>query len=225
MFIRYAVFYTPPAGAFADFCAAWLGWDSHQSRRVDHPAVGDLDVAALTDVPRQYGFHATLKAPFGLHSGTTADGLSAAITRLAARTAPVTVQQMTLQQHHGFMAIRPVGDVPALRALAACIVRDLDPFRAPAKPSDIAKRRRRGLTPQQDLNLIQWGYPYVMDDFAFHMTLTGRVDDATAQSVADQLTPVLTPLIPQPFVIDHLTLLGQDTAGLFHEIHRYALAG
>ena len=34
---------------------------------------------------------------------------------------------------------------------------------------------RAGSPPRQDANLLRWGYPYVLEDFRFHMTLTERL--------------------------------------------------
>lgn len=225
MFKRYAIFYTPPPGPFADFCASWLGWDSRAGETVAHPAISGFDVGKLTDVPRKYGFHGTLKAPFRLANGQSVEGLQTALAGFADANAPVTVPGMTLQHHHGFLALRPAGEATALNALVARIVSDLDHFRAPAGADELARRRKAGLTERQEHNLMTWGYPYVMADFHFHLTLSGRLDDSTGAAVLAQLEPMLYPLVPTPFVMDHITLLGQAEDDMFHEIQRYALAG
>jgi hypothetical protein len=38
-FTRYAVYYAPQPGIFADRTAAWLGWDLAHGRAVDDPAL------------------------------------------------------------------------------------------------------------------------------------------------------------------------------------------
>ncbi len=225
MFKRYAIFYTPSPGPFADFCASWLGWDSRIGTAIRHPVCDGVDIASVTRVPRKYGFHGTLKAPFRLADHQTVDDLKSMTAAFAKGTKPVRLDTMTLQHHHGFLALRPVGDTAALNALAARIVADLDPFRAPSTPEDLVRRRQAGLTGRQDHNLITWGYPYVMDDFHFHMTLSGRMTADTAHEIIATLNPRLDPLIPKPFVIDHITLMGQAEDDMFHEIQRYALAG
>jgi hypothetical protein len=35
--------------------------------------------------------------------------------------------------------------------------------------------------------LDRWGYPYVMEEFRFHMTLTGRLDSTCRWGVVDML--------------------------------------
>ncbi|MEO0931513.1 MAG: DUF1045 domain-containing protein [Pseudomonadota bacterium] len=225
MFRRYAIFYTPPPGPFADFCASWLGWDSRAGEAVAHPAISSVDVATITAVPQKYGFHGTLKAPFRLAGGQDMDDLTAAAAAFASATPAITVESMALQHERGFLALRPVGDTTALDALAARIVTNLDHFRAPAGEAELARRRQAGLSERQDHNLITWGYPYVMEDFHFHLTLSGRIDADTAQTVISQMGPMLRPLVPKPFPIDHITLMGQAEDEMFHEIQRYALAG
>jgi hypothetical protein len=56
----------------------------------------------------------------------------------------------------------------------ACVVR-LDRFRAPPTDAELARRRRAALTPRQDALLAMYGYPYVLDTWFFHMTLTRRL--------------------------------------------------
>ena len=74
---RYAVYYTPPPGEFADFGASWLGWDAATGREVAQPDLDGLDLAAMTARARRYGFHATLKAPFRLAEGRDESALFA----------------------------------------------------------------------------------------------------------------------------------------------------
>ena len=225
MFDRYAIFYTAPPGAFADFCASWLGWDSRSGARVPHPDIGNLDVATLTATPRKYGFHGTLKAPFHLTQTANEAGLHDAVADFAKATAPVLDLPMSLQLHHGFIALRPTGETPELNRLAARIVVDLDAFRTAAPPKELARRRAAGLTPRQDHNMMTWGYPFILEDFHFHLTLSGRLDDATGESIIQAVAPHMNPVLPDTIAIDHIALMGQAGDGMFHEIHRYALAG
>ena len=71
----------------------------------------------------------------------------------------------------------------------------------------------------------RWGYPYVMEEFRFHLTLTGRLDEATAERVETALRPVMAPLLPVPFTVSSFCLFGEAADGMFHLIHRYALSG
>ena len=73
--------------------------------------------------------------------------------------------------------------------------------------------------------LQRWGYPHVMEEFRFHMTLTGSLPAAELAAVEAVLAPRLALLLPAPFAIDALTLLGEDADGRFHQISRAALTG
>jgi putative phosphonate metabolism protein len=224
-FTRYAIYYAPHDGPLAAFTAAWLGWDAARGLAVPHPDIAGLDVPGLTATPRKYGFHGTIKAPFHLADGMDAQGLHSAAAGLCARIAPVTLPTMHLHALGGFVAITPQGDAPALARLAADVVTGLDAFRAPPTPAELARRRPKTLTPGQQENLARWGYPYVMDDFRFHLTLTGDLPPDQVQAVQSALHPIIMPLVPQPFAIDSLCLFGQAQSGMFQILHRYALTG
>lgn len=226
MFKRYAVYYTPPSGSpLATFGAAWLGWDSATAQPVPHPDVPELDVAAVTDTPRKYGFHGTIKPPFRLADGHSAEGLDQALAHLCAHAAPVTLEGLTLARLGRFLALVPTGDANALGTLAARAVQELDAFRAPATEAELTKRRAAGLSAAQDAYLVQWGYPYVLTEFRFHLTLSGKLDSTTAEAAHNALQTHLGQMGLAPYTIDGLTLLGEDADGMFHQIQRYALTG
>lgn len=223
-FARYAVFFTPEPGALADFGAAWLGWDSAAGVARPHPDLPGLPapVADLTARPRKYGFHGTIKPPFRLAPGMDADGLAAACAAFCADQAPVTLDGLRPARIGGFVALVPGGPDAALAQLAAGAVEALDNFRAPPTAAETARRNPDRLTERQQQMLSRWGYPYTHDEFRFHMTLTGPVG-AQADAVCAALDPVVTPLIPRPFRVDALTLLGADGQDRFHQIARYRL--
>jgi putative phosphonate metabolism protein len=223
---RYAVYYAPGEGALADFAARWLGWDPAGGRAVAHPVVRGLPqrLDDITATPRKYGFHGTIKAPFHLLEGTRADDVKAALAGLCDQLAPVTLPGLRLQCLGGFVALTPHGGIAELGDLAATVVARLDGFRAPPSAAEIARRKPDRLSPNQRDNLARWGYPHVMDDFQFHLTLTGDLPVAQAQAVLRILGPMIMPLVPVPFVIDSLCLFGEAEDG-FHLLHRYPLTG
>ena len=95
--------------------------------------------------------------------------------------------------------------------------------RAPLTDDELARRRAANLTPDQEALLLRWGYPYVLDAFRFHITLSGKLPKAEAEATLATLTPHLAPLLDAPFIIDNLCLLGEAQDGMFHLIHRYPL--
>lgn len=223
---RFAIYYAPPAGGWAEWAAAWLGWDPAGGRDMAHPAIAGLPrpVAELTAAPRKYGFHATLKPPFRLAEGQTPEALHQACAAMTAMLAPVTLDGLRLSRLGSFLALTPEGDVTDLVALAAHCVADLDAFRAAPTAAEIARRNPDGLNAHQRELLDLWGYPWVMDQFRFHMTLTGDLPEVEAEAVRAVLAPVVTPLVPRPLVIDQVCLFREDAGGRFHILHRYALS-
>ena len=225
-FTRYAIYYAPPANAeWSRFGASWLGWGMETGAELPHPEIAGLDVAAITEVPRKYGLHATMKPPMHLAEGQTQAALETACGALAAAQKPVTLDGLHLARLGRFLALCPTGDQAALNALASACVTELDPFRTPAPAAELDRRRAAGLTPEQDSNLTRWGYPYVLNQFRFHITLTGKLPKPELPAVEAALTEHLIPLLPASFSITDLALMGEAADGRFHLIHRYALSG
>ncbi|MGB7243122.1 MAG: DUF1045 domain-containing protein [Sulfitobacter sp.] len=223
MYQRYAVFNTPQPGAFHDFGAAWLGWNSATGTPRDHPDFPDLNLDLLTKKPRPYGLHATLKAPFYLSPRCSVDRLKSAFENLCAAHKPVTLDALALVYQHGFIALRPTTNSETLMDLESAVVRTLDPCRAPLSQAALTKRRAARLTDRQDAHLLKWGYPYVMQDYQFHITLTGRLKPELAELVQQALAPRLAAFLAQPYRLDALSLMGEDENGFFHLIERRKL--
>lgn len=226
-FRRYAIYYVPRPGEIAEAAAAWLGWDLAQGRAVPPPLLAGLPgpLADLTAAARPYGFHGTLKAPFRLAPGQSARALNLATARLAERLAPVSLPRLRLAEPGGFLALIPEGDAKDLLGLGAEVVSQLDRFRAPLTAAEIARRRPDRLSPRQRDLLDTWGYPHVMEAFRFHLTLTGDLEADARAAVMRVLESWLLPILPAPFVIEDICLVGEDAAGRFHLLARHALTG
>lgn len=221
-YTRYAIYHAPPKGALARFGADWLGWDIATGRTADQPDLPGL--AEITARPRRYGFHATLKPPFRLASGVTADQLSLSVAEMADRLAPGGCDGLRLAPLGRFLALVPVGDPSELARIAATCVSALDRFRAPLDAAELARRQTSRLTDRQTRFLSRWGYPHVMEEFRFHMTLTGRLPKEDLDGWTDTLRAQLPPL-PSPFVLSDIALVGERDDGYFEVMERFALGG
>lgn len=245
MFSRYALYYTPPAGPLSRFAAAWFGQDPATGRPGAAPDTGlsalvgqvwvgcdpdNADLASITARPGKYGFHATLKAPFRLAPGVALEDLASAVAAFAAGRAPVSVDGLVLDHLRqggpcGFLALMPDGECTALTALAGEIVMQFDRFRAPLTEAEIARRQPKSLSERQRGHLAEWGYPFVLDEFRFHMTLTDSLPLPVVARLRAALAPHLGPLLPRPFVIDAISLMGETDDRTFQVIRRHDLAG
>lgn len=221
MYRRYAIYLTPD-GALAKVGAAWLGWDIESGREIPHPTMVGMDLPAMTMRPRRYGLHATIKPPMVLAEGRTQAEFISAAGHVASSLPQIEIEGLHVSRIGRFLALTPVGPDQLLNELAAQIVELLDPFRAPPTEEELNRRRQRPLTQSQEQNLMQWGYPNVMADFRFHITLTGPLKNL------DHVEPIVTeyfaPVLPSPFTINHLTVVGEDADGRFHAIARLPLA-
>jgi len=225
---RYALYYAPrPEEPLARFAAAWLGRDPAQDRSVPQPAVAGFTAARLAEItedPRRYGFHGTLKPPFELASGTSLDQLLAAAVAFAAARPPVDLPGLHLKAIGGFLALVPDAN-PALDELAADCVRAFDRFRAPSDAADLARRRQARLSARQDELLVRWGYPYVMEEFRFHLTLTGSLESAERDRVQRALQPLVAPLCAASHQVRDLVIFVQDSRDRpFRILKRFAFA-
>ena len=172
---RYAIYFVPAAdSALYRFGAAVLGYDAYsgEPRSIDGAADDWNDI---TQAPGVYGFHATLKPPFALADGQDEASLTEAVARFAADRGAVTLGALQVSELGSFVALVPSLPRPEIHALAEACLRDFDRFRAPMSEQERQRRLTPGLTDRQIVNLARWGYPYVCEDFRFHMTLTGAL--------------------------------------------------
>lgn len=226
-YTRYAIYHLPREAGLAEFGARWLGWDVLTGAE---PAPLDLDdlplpLRDLTEGARKYGFHATLKAPFALAPDRDEAGLRLAVAELAAQLAPVALEGLQLGRLGSFLSLVPQGDTAVLQSLAADCVTVLDGFRAPLTKADIARRKPDRLTAQQRAHLQDWGYPHVLEEFRFHMTLSDSLPEDVLAATEAVLARHLLPLLARPYVIGDLCLLGEGPDGRFRLIERFALTG
>jgi putative phosphonate metabolism protein len=159
--------------------AAWLGRDPRYHAPIAQPDLPGIE--EVTAEARGYGFHATMKPPFRISSDRTWNELQTAARALARRFAPFELPALSVTELHGFLALRESSSCAALQALADACVVELDRFRAPPSDAELARRRRAGLTEAQEAMLARFGYPYVLETWFFHMTLTRRLSSAEHQ--------------------------------------------
>lgn len=214
---RYAVYFAPqPATALGRLGERWLGLSARTGARTPAPT-------RFVASPRRYGFHATLKAPMRLARGIAEEDLLASVKSLAKLLQPVDLGILELRRLGGFLALMQAnGSHDEISNLAWSCVRSLDHLRAALKPEDIA--RRPGLKQIEQDNLLQWGYPYVADQFRFHLTLTSALGDAELREAEAAFRKVAGGLLDEPVTLDALSVFGDPGApDTFRQIERFAL--
>jgi len=230
MAARYAVYYAPPADSeLWKLGCRWLGRDPQRGEILEQPAVQGLDaarIAALTASPRTYGFHATLKPPFRLREGCDADDLDRALAALSRTQRPFALPRLQLARLGGFLALTPVDADEALRNLAQRCVVELDGLRRSPDEEELLRRRSAGLSAAQVRLLERWGYPYVLEEFRFHLTLTDRVSEPDAARLVAWLDSWFAAARIQTLAVEDVSLFVQPASREpFQLLRRYRLAG
>ena len=196
---RVAIYFAPAQDSVLDLKAsAWL------ARK---------DIASLTLSARRYGFHATIKAPMALKPGKKAAELAADLKHWCSKEAPVNAGRIEVRHIDGFLALVPVAQPEELTNLAGRVVEDFDRFRAPLDPKDRAKRLRAPLTDRQIKLLDKFGYPYVLEQFQFHLTLTDRLPPAQAAKLLAEARAHFTEVTTSYLLVDRLVLFHERQQG------------
>jgi len=139
------------------------------------------------------------------------------VQTLAGSLRPFNMPPLQVQRIDDFLALVPMPSHPAnaeIQAAAAACVTQLQPLAAPLSASNLARRRAAGLTPRQDALLQQWGYPFVLEEFRFHLSLTGslaREREDTVELVLDAAEQFFADLPPLRF--NSLALFAEPAPG------------
>jgi len=224
---RYAIYFAPPAGsALEAFGRTFLGRDHVTGEAVSQLAIEGFDtetLANITQSARHYGFHATLKAPFVLKESRRAEELRNAVEQFAAKRSPFEAPPLTVSALSRWIAFTLSKDSPEMRTLAADCVRDFEDFRAPLTETDIARRRKSGLSPRQDQQMLAYGYPHIFEDFHFHMTLAGPLQSQEQNRLVQILRPRTTSIEAIPLKVDAIALYEQpDRESPFLQTGRFS---
>ncbi|AHG47628.1 phosphonate metabolism protein [Rhizobium leguminosarum bv. trifolii CB782] len=223
--MRYALYFTPPKDhPLTGAASLWLGRDAFSGETYpapEHETLGAAEQFELTADPRRYGFHATIKAPFSLAASVTEKDFMTVVEDFAARTPAFEIPELVLGQLGRFFALVPGSLHQPLQDFAAKVVKSFEPFRAALSPADMARRNPEKLSEGQRANLQRWGYPYVMEDFGFHMTLTGQVPETRAEMMKAILTERFADFIGRPLSITGLAVFTEETRGAPFKVHSW----
>lgn len=226
---RYAVYFAPTEqSALYRAGTHWLGRDVATGEPLPAPklpeGLSERDWRVITESPRRYGFHATLKPPFSLAAGLSLDDLRGALHDLASVQTCFHAPHLRLGKLGRFLALILSEESAAFNELAAACVRELDRFRAPATESDIARRLRPEMPAKEREHLLRWGYPYVFDTWKFHMTLTNSLDQPLLTQIHEHLENEMVDVCKSPLYVDSVCLYQEPRAGEpFRLIERFSL--
>jgi putative phosphonate metabolism protein len=209
---RVALYWAPEvADPLHAAAARWLGRDVETGASLPQAPLPGLDIVEITAEARNYGFHATLKPPFRI--ATSYPAVRQAAAALAARTAPFALPPLQVTDLRGFLALTETAHCPALQAFADGCVRALDEHREPPTEAEIARRNPGRMTERQREYLMRWGYPYVFDEWFFHLTLSRRLSEAEKAVVLPAVTEAVGEAAARPRTVRELSLYTQAGPG------------
>jgi len=214
---RFAIYYAPAiTSPLWTRAAEWLGRDPAAGAVFDAGVAGlsRERLAAVTTSARRYGFHATIKAPMALADGISCSELEKTLTAFGLPREQVSIGRLKLTLLEGFLALVPERQSEALTRFAGECVAQFDRFRRPMTAAERDKRVHGGLSAYQIGLLDQYGYPYVMDQFLFHMTLSDRLDAADREPIMRAAQAWFAPLLEREFVLDGLALFHEAAPGV-----------
>jgi len=209
---RFALYYAPARDSFL--------WQ----RAEDWLAQPDLQPISVS--ARRYGFHATIKAPMALADGTDRAGLEMALADFARTHRPVALTGLAVTPIEGFLALTTTPQPQALTDFAATVVTAFERFRMPLEPAARARRLRAPLSARQIELVDEYGYPYVLEQFQFHMTLTDRLEATPLAAMQRRAADWFAEALRTPILLDRLVLFYEAEPGAeFRRLDDYVLVG
>lgn len=217
MSYRVAIYFAPDAASpLWRKAAQWLGRDAMGGAGCadDIGGIARAEIAEKSASARRYAFHATIKPPMQLTKAKSPAELATALAAFAATHRPVPIGRLKLARIDGFLALVPAAQPQALTDFAAEVVEAFEPFRAPLNGADKARRTAGGRLSARQLELLErYGYPYVMEQFQFHMTLTDRLAAADQERFEAALLGHFGALAEAEAALDRLVLYHEAEPG------------
>lgn len=147
-------------------------------------------------------------------------------SRFCKATPAFEIPKVVVNQLGPFFAVVPDAVHQPLQDFAASVVEVFEPFRAPLSEADIIRRKPEKLSERKRVLLDTWGYPYVMEEFRFHMTLTGPVDAERSDAMRAVLESRFADFTNRALLIGGLGLFVEPSRNAPFTVHRWLpLAG
>ncbi len=221
--MRYAICFTPPmADPLSTVAASWLGRNVYSGEPAEPASISGLttsEIAFHTAVPRRFGFQAVVMSPFRLSPDMDEAQLLKALMHFASAQTPFEIERLEVAQLGSCWGLMPQIPSTAMHLLAASVIQEFDPFRAPLSEDDIERSDPDRLSAPQFSNLHRWGNPHVMDEYRFHMMLTGPLNQDALRRIEAPLRGLFEPCLAQPLTIGSLALFVEQESGAPMRVH------
>lgn len=123
------------------------------------------------------------------------------------------------------MALTLDNEIESLSSFALNCVGSFESFRKTLSDVDIQRRKLHGLSNRQESLLLQYGYPYVADEFRFHLTLSDRLSEHD-QDYRSWVISEYNRLVVKTPVLDQIAIFTQtDRRTPFLQLAKFNLSG
>ena len=224
-FKRYAIYYAPIENCGLDvFGKCLLGWDPYKGEEITNsypPKLPNLQkFSRFVLTPKQYGFHGTIKAPFRLKDGYTYNDLENKVCEISKQIHSFYIDKLIIKKLGNFIALIPTNNLK-VNDVSNKFVEGLDYLRDELSENEIKKRNPIKLTSRQKKMLFKWGYPYVFNEFKFHLTLTSKLNIEEIDDVFKSLQNILTQFNLIKINFNSVCIFGQKSDEKFYFIKRF----
>lgn len=230
MTARYAIYYTPPRNSLLESAGThWLGRTAIRYGQIPKEIPEGFlkqEYYQLIESPRWYGFHGTIRAPFELVKNITPDEFIKEVGNICAAHSPFNISGLSISCFGGFLALTPSSSYPELVKLHSDLIRKLNSLRPALSRFDLKRHMDKQLSERQERLLRRFGYPFILEEFKFHMTLTGKIEDRVRRLYKEKLEHILNPYLTEPVPVHEVSIYMQpDRKTPFTEVTRVPLTG
>jgi len=232
---RYAIYYAPPKeSSLEEFGRYWFGWDPINAKSINNKQrinylngfgiknLKNIDKNVL--IARKYGFHGTLIPPFKLNKNYSTNTLFKKTEEIAKKLKKFKFYKFKLKKINNFYAFVQNKKNNNINKLSNRLVRELFKFRSPLTKKEIDRRNPSKLSKLQLNILYKWGYPYLMSEFNFHMTLASEVTGNKLYLELKKIERNKEIILNEINNFDKIYIFGENQKGMFENLENFSLS-
>ena len=232
---RYAIYYAPPKeSSLEEFGRYWFGWDplnaklinnKHRINYLNRFGIKNLiNIDKNVLIPKKYGFHGTLIPPFKLNKNYSTNTLFKKTEDIAKKFKKFKFYKFKLKKINNFYAFVQNKKNNNINKLSNRLVRELFKFRSPLTKKEIDRRNPSKLSKLQLNILYKWGYPYIMSEFNFHMTLASEVTGNKLYFELKKIEKNKEIILNEINNFDKIYIFGENQKGMFENLENFSLS-
>ncbi len=232
---RYAIYYAPPKESILEeFGRYWFGWDplnaklinnKHRINYLNRFGIKNLiNIDKNVLIAKKYGFHGTLIPPFKLNKNYSTNTLFKKTEEIAKKFKKFKFYKFKLKKMNNFYAFVQNKKNNNINKLSNRLVRELFKFRSPLTKKEIDRRNPSKLSKLQLNILYKWGYPYLMSEFNFHMTLASEVTGNKLYLELKKIERNKEIILNEINNFDKIYIFGENQKGMFENLENFSLS-